>query len=155
VQEQFRIARGEALRFAQPDVSFRGHAIECRINAELPHEAFRPDPGKITEWVPPEGPNIRLDTHCYAGYTVPIFYDSMIAKLIVYGHDRAEAIERMRRALEQFTIGGIGTTLPFLHFVMLDSQFAAGKVNTGLVEQLIGRMPGAAAPLAEAAGSRS
>ena len=145
VQEQFRVARGESLRFAQHDVSFRGHAIECRINAELPREGFRPDPGTITEWCPPEGPNIRLDTHCHAGYTVPIFYDSMIAKLIVYGFDRAEAIDRMRRALEQFTIAGIGTTLPFLHFVMRDPEFAAGKVNTALVEELIARMPGVAA----------
>jgi acetyl-CoA carboxylase biotin carboxylase subunit len=144
VQEQFRVARGESLRFAQSDVSFRGHAIECRINAELPHDGFRPDPGRITEWSPPEGPNIRLDTHCHAGYTVPLFYDSMIAKLIVYGLDRAEAVDRMRRALEQFTIGGIGTTLPFLHFVMRDPDFAAGKVNTRLVEELIARMPRAA-----------
>lgn len=140
VQEQFRVARGESLRFSQSDVTFRGHAIECRINAELPAEGFRPSPGRIVEWRAPEGPNIRLDTHCYAGYAVPMYYDSMLAKLIVYGCDRAEALERMRRALEQFTVSGIGTTLAFLHFVMGHPDFAAGKVNTTLVERLIEQM---------------
>ena len=140
VQEQFRVARGESLRFSQSDVTFRGHAIECRINAELPAEGFRPSPGRLVEWRPPEGPNIRLDTHCYAGYTVPLYYDSMLAKLIVYGCDRTEALERMRRALEQFSVSGIGTTLAFLHFVMGHPDFVAGKVNTNLVEQLIEQM---------------
>ena len=140
VQEQFRVARGESLRFSQSDVTFRGHAIECRINAELPAEGFRPSPGRLVEWRPPEGPNIRLDTHCYAGYTVPLYYDSMLAKLIVYGCDRTEALERMRRALEQFSVTGIGTTLTFLHFVMGHPDFAAGKVNTNLVERLIEQM---------------
>jgi len=140
VQEQFRVARGESLRFSQADVNFRGHAIECRINAELPAEGFRPSPGRIEEWHPPEGPNIRLDTHCYAGYTVPMYYDSMLAKLIVYGGDRAEALQRMRRALEQFSISGVGTTLTFLHFVMGHPDFAAGRVNTSLVERLIEQM---------------
>jgi acetyl-CoA carboxylase biotin carboxylase subunit len=140
VQEQFRVARGESLRFSQSDVTFRGHAIECRINAELPAEGFRPSPGRLVEWRPPEGPNIRLDTHCYAGYTVPLYYDSMLAKLIVYGCDRTEALERMRRALEQFSVSGIGTTLTFLHFVMGHPDFAAGKVNTTLVERLIEQM---------------
>ena len=140
VQEQFRVARGESLRFAQSDVIFRGHAIECRINAEIPAEGFRPSPGRIIEWRPPEGPNIRLDTHCYAGYKVPMFYDSMLAKLIVYGSDRTEAIERMRRGLQQFSIGGVGTTLSFLQFVMGHPDFAAGNVNTNLVERLIEQM---------------
>ncbi len=140
VQEQFRVARGESLRFSQTDVNFRGHAIECRINAELPAEGFRPSPGRIAEWRAPEGPNIRLDTHCYAGYAVPMYYDSLLAKLIVYGCDRTEALERMRRALEQFSVCGIGTTLTFLHFVMGHPDFVAGKVNTNLVEQLIQQM---------------
>ena len=140
VQEQFRIAAGEALRFSQAQVAFRGHAIECRINAELPEEGFRPDPGRITEWLPPEGPNIRVDSHCYAGYTVPMFYDSMLAKLIVHGSDRAEAVQRMQRALERFSVVGIGTTVPFLHFVMCHPDFSAGKVNTRLVEELIPQM---------------
>ncbi len=137
VQEQLRVARGEKLRFSQSDVSFRGHAIECRINAELPEQGFRPSPGLITEWLPPEGPNIRLDTHCYTGYTVPMFYDSMLGKLIVYGTDRAEAVDRMVRALELFTVSGINTTLAFQHFMISHPEFAAGRVNTHLVDELI------------------
>lgn len=140
VQEQLRIARGEALRYSQAGVIVRGHAIECRINAELPEDGFRPNPGLIKQWQPPEGPNIRVDSHCYTGYRVPIFYDSMLAKLVVYGRDRAEAIARMRRALQQFSVEGIGTTVPFLHFVMTDANFAAGKVNTRLLEKLASRM---------------
>ena len=140
VQEQLRIARGERLRFVQSDVTFRGHAIECRINAESPEEDFRPRPGRIVTWLPPQGPNIRLDTHCYAGYVVPMFYDSMLGKLIVYGSDRAEVVERMRRALEQFAIDGIPTTLPFLRFVMTHEGFRAGNVSTRLVDQLIPEM---------------
>ena len=140
VQEQLRIARGERLRFVQSDVTFRGHAIECRINAESPEEGFRPHPGRIATWLPPQGPNIRLDTHCYAGYAVPMFYDSMLGKLIVYGSDRAEAVERMRRALEQFVIVGIPTTLSFLHFVMTQADFVAGNVSTRLVDQLLPQM---------------
>jgi len=137
VQEQFRIAAGEPLGFAQADVQFRGHAIECRINAEAPDQGFRPSPGLITEWQPPEGPGLRLDTHCYSGYAVPMFYDSLLAKLIVLGGDRAEAVARMRRMLEQFTVSGIATTIPFLRFVLGSPDFAAGKVNTRLVEWLV------------------
>jgi acetyl-CoA carboxylase biotin carboxylase subunit len=140
VQEQFRIARGEMLRFSQSDITFRGHAIECRINAELPAEAFRPCPGRIVEWRPPEGPNIRLDTHCYAGYIVPMYYDSMLAKLIVYGRDRTESLERMRFALDKFSIFGVGTTLAFLRFAVGHPDFASGKVNTKLAEQLVVQM---------------
>jgi acetyl-CoA carboxylase, biotin carboxylase subunit len=140
VQEQLRIAGGEALRFSQADVKIRGHSIECRITAELATENFRPSPGRIANWCPPQGPNIRLDTHCYEGYTVPIFYDSMLGKLIVYGIDRAEAIERMRRALDQFSVTGIDTTLPFLRFVMGHPDFAAGKVTTHLIGDLIPQM---------------
>jgi len=140
VQEQLRAARGEALRFSQCDVKFRGHAIECRINAELPAEGFRPSPGRIAEWRPPEGPNIRLDTHCYAGYAIPVHYDSLLAKLIVYGSDRAEALQRMRRALQRFSVSGVDTTLAFLRFVIDCPDFAAGVVNTKLVEQLTWKM---------------
>lgn len=146
VQEQFRIAGGEALRFAQSDVIFRGHAIECRINAELPQQGFRPSPGLITEWLPPQGPNIRLDSHCFAGYTVPMFYDSMVAKLIVYGTDRAEAVQRMLRALEQFSVAGIDTTIAFQHFAVSHPDFMSGKVNTHLVEDLIPQMLAAVNP---------
>jgi acetyl-CoA carboxylase biotin carboxylase subunit len=97
VQEQLRVARGEPLRWSQADVVVRGHAMECRINAEDVAQGFRPSPGLITEWSPPAGPHIRLDSHCHAGYRVPIFYDSMIGKLIVYGMDREDARQRMSR----------------------------------------------------------
>ena len=137
VQEQIRVARGETLRFRQQDIVFRGHALECRINAEVPSEGFRPSPGRITEWDPPQGPNIRLDSHCHAGYAVPPYYDSMIGKLIVYGSDRSEAIERMSHALARFRVEGIGTTLEFLRHVMRHPDFVAGLVSTGLVGQML------------------
>jgi len=137
VQEQFRIAEGQALRFAQSDVVFRGHAIECRINAEVPEEGFRPNAGLIETWDPPVGPNIRLDTHCYAGYQVPIFYDSMLAKLIVYGSTREEAIQRMQRSLERFTVSGVRTTIPFLRFMMQNEDFRRGAVTTHLIDDAL------------------
>ena len=140
VELQLKIAAGEVLPFKQEDIVFRGHAIECRINAELPLEGFRPSPGRITIWKPPQGPNIRLDTHCFEGYEVPIYYDSMLAKLIVYGANRAEAIRRMKNALKRFEVEGIGTTLPFLSFAMNHERFESGQVNTVLVEQLIKEM---------------
>lgn len=142
VQEQFRVARNERLRFTQDDVTFRGHAIECRINAELPEQGFRPNPGRIVQWVPPEGPNIRVDTHCYAGYTVPPDYDSLLAKLVVYGFDRDEAIVRMRRALEQFVVRGIGTTISFMTKLLDHPDFRSGRMTTHLVGTML---PAAAA----------
>jgi acetyl-CoA carboxylase biotin carboxylase subunit len=146
VQEQFRVARGEALRFSQSDVCFRGHAIECRINAELPQAGFRPSPGRITSWLPPEGPNVRVDTHCHAGYSVPVFYDSLLAKLVVYGTDRTEATDRMLRALELFTVSGIDTTIPFLHCLVSQSRFSTGKVSTRLVEDFVTTLAGSPLP---------
>lgn len=137
VQEQFRIADGEPLRVSQSDIVFRGHSIECRINAEIPEEDFRANAGLIEEWAPPIGPNIRVDTHCYAGYRVPIFYDSMLAKLIVYGSTRAEAVQRMRRSLERFVVTGIGTTIPFLRFMMQREEFANAAVTTHLIEDVM------------------
>jgi acetyl-CoA carboxylase biotin carboxylase subunit len=137
VQEQIRVARGEKLRFRQEDIVFRGHAIECRINAEVPQQGFRPSPGRLTEWQPPEGPNIRLDSHCYEGYAVPPYYDSMIGKLIVYGTSREEALERMGQALARFRVAGIGTTMEFLSYVMTHPDFASGKVNTTLVDRMV------------------
>jgi acetyl-CoA carboxylase biotin carboxylase subunit len=133
VQEQFRIADGRPLRFAQSDIVFRGHSIECRINAEIPEEGFRPNAGIIERWEPPVGPNIRVDSHCYPGYRVPMFYDSMLAKLIVYGSTRAEAIERMKSALDRFVVTGVGATIPFLRFMMEREEFAAGAVTTHLI----------------------
>ena len=137
VQEQLRVARGEKLRFAQHDIVFRGHAIECRINAEVPTESFRPSPGRITDWSPPQGPNIRVDSHCYTGYAVPPYYDSMIGKLIVYGSDRDEAIARMDKALAGFRVDGIGTTLDFLRYAVTHPEFRAGRVSTVLVEKMV------------------
>jgi acetyl-CoA carboxylase biotin carboxylase subunit len=137
VQEQIRVARGEHLRFRQEDIVFRGHAIECRINAEVPHENFRPSPGRITQWLPPQGPNIRVDSHCYSGYAVPPYYDSMIGKLIVYGADRTEALDRMGQALARFKVVGIGTTLDFLVGVMAHPEFRAGRVSTSLVGRML------------------
>jgi acetyl-CoA carboxylase, biotin carboxylase subunit len=141
VQAQFRVAKGEPLPFSQRDIQITGHAIECRITAELPHEGFRPNPGQITAWQPPDAPYLRLDTHCYPGYVVPMFYDSLLAKLIVHGADRAQAVSRMKDALARFTVDGIGTTVAFLHFVMGQDEFASGRVNTKLVEHLLDRTP--------------
>jgi len=137
VQEQFRIANGEKLRVTQPDIVFRGHSIECRINAEIAEEGFRPNAGVIERWEPPVGPNIRVDTHCYPGYQVPIFYDSMLAKLIVYGSTRGEAVERMRRSLDRFVVTGVGTTIPFLRFMMGREEFASGAVTTHLIDDVM------------------
>jgi acetyl-CoA carboxylase biotin carboxylase subunit len=136
VQEQLRVAMGERLRFSQSDVVFRGHAVECRINAEVPGEGFRPSPGRITKWHPPDLLNLRLDSHCHEGYMVPPYYDSMIGKLIAYGTDREEALSRMENALTRFAIGGIGTTREFLAFVMSHPDFKAGRVNTTLVDRM-------------------
>ncbi len=146
VEAQLRIAAGQPLGFEQADVVLRGHAIECRINAESPHLGFRPSPGLITCWDAPAGPNIRLDSHCQTGYRVPIHYDSMLGKLIVYGRTRDEALRRMRQALSRFRIEGIDSTIPFLEHVMADPDFAAGRVNTGLVERLIRTFEPAARP---------
>jgi len=137
VQEQLRIARGERLRLSQEQVSIRGHAIECRINAEQVRENFHPSPGEITRWDPPGGPHIRLDSHCREGYVVPIFYDSMVGKLIVYGFDREEARSRMSRALLQFKIEGIDTTLELQRFLIDHPRFASGNVNTVMVESVL------------------
>ena len=133
VQQQFRIAAGEPIGMSQSEIVLRGHVIECRLTAEIPEHDFRPNAGRITQWQPPVGPNIRLDTHCYAGYAVPIYYDSLLAKLIVYGFNRTEAVQRMQRALHRFSISGIGTTLPFLSHLMTWPDFVDGKVTTHLV----------------------
>ena len=135
VQEQFRIAAGEPLRYTQEDIVFRGHAIECRITAELASRGFRPSPGRIRDWQAPQGPNIRVDTHCYAGYEVPLYYDSLLAKLVVYGMNREEAIARMRSACRQFVITGIDHTADFQRQLVSSSRFQAGTMNTGLVDR--------------------
>jgi acetyl-CoA carboxylase biotin carboxylase subunit len=134
VKEQIRVAAGEKLSFtAIPPL--RGHVIECRVNAEDPARNFQPSPGKITTFHPPGGPGVRLDSHVYAGYTVPPYYDSLLAKLIVQGRDRAEALSRMRVALECFVVEGVTTTIPFLARVMQNERFARGDVDTKFLER--------------------
>jgi acetyl-CoA carboxylase biotin carboxylase subunit len=143
VQQQLRVASGLKLDVAQSDIAFRGHAIECRITAELPFENFRPSPGLITTWQPPQDDYVRLDTHCFEGYTVPLHYDSLLAKLIVYGDDRHQAIERTLDALARFEIAGIGTTLPFLKFAIGHALFREGRMNTQAVGKMIAEMTAA------------
>ena len=140
VKEQIRIAAGEPLSIADDFVlGFRGHAIECRINAEDPSRNFAPSPGTISIFHPPGGPGVRVDTHAYAGYVVPPYYDSLIGKLITYGCTREEAIARMRLALDSFIIEGIHTTIPFLLELMQDPEYAAGAVDTTFVERWMAR----------------
>jgi acetyl-CoA carboxylase biotin carboxylase subunit len=134
LQEQLRVAAGERLSIPD-DVELRGHAIECRINAEDPEHNFRPTPGTITTFHPPGGLGIRVDTHVYTGYTVPPYYDSLIAKLIVRARTRDEAIERARVALEMFVIEGVKTTIPFLEQVLDHPDFRAGDVDTQFLER--------------------
>ena len=136
VQEQIRVAQGEPISFSQSKVVPRGHAIECRINAEQPRDDFRPSPGRVTRWEPPEGTGIRVDSHCYAGYIVPPFYDSLLAKLIVIGNTRMEAIARLQRALANFHVAGVDTTIPFLASLVERADFIAGRVNTGWLEKV-------------------
>jgi acetyl-CoA carboxylase, biotin carboxylase subunit len=135
VAQQLRVARGEPLAFKQSDIGFSGHAIECRINAESPQHGFRPCPGRITHWEAPSGPGVRLDTHCYPGYFVPPFYDSLLAKLIVHGAGRSEAIARTKQALATFQVQGIDTGIPFLQTVVDDADYLAGNVNTRWLEK--------------------
>ncbi|MBK9783456.1 MAG: acetyl-CoA carboxylase biotin carboxylase subunit [Betaproteobacteria bacterium] len=134
VQEQIRVAAGEKLRYRQKDIVFRGHAIECRINAEDPF-TFVPCPGKIELYHPPGGPGIRVDSHIYQGYTVPSHYDSMVAKVISYGDTREQAIRRMRIALSEMSIQGIKTNIPLHQELMLDARFIEGGTNIHYLEQ--------------------
>ncbi|HEX3315572.1 MAG TPA: acetyl-CoA carboxylase biotin carboxylase subunit [Gemmataceae bacterium] len=135
VRQQIKVAAGEKLAFAQKDVEHRGVAIECRINAEDPAADFRPSPGVITRWQPPGGPGVRLDTHVSQGYRVPPNYDSMIAKLLVHQPTRAEALAVMRRALSEFRIEGIKTTIPILREIFNHSAFVEGRVDTTFIER--------------------
>lgn len=137
VKEQLRVAAGDSLSLSQEEVQLTGHAIECRINAESPQADFRPCPGRINHWVPPKGSGIRVDTHCYSGYFVPPYYDSLLAKLITKGTDRREAIERMQHALESFIVSGIDTTIPFHQVILRNPDYLNGKVNTRWVEDIL------------------
>ena len=134
VKEQIRVAAGEELSVSEIP-PLRGHVIECRVNAEDPARNFQPSPGRIDVFHPPGGPGVRLDTHVYTGYTVPPFYDSLLAKVICQGRDRQEALRRMQVALESFIIEGVTTTIPFLARVMADPHFQAGDVDTKFLER--------------------
>jgi acetyl-CoA carboxylase biotin carboxylase subunit len=134
VKEQIRVAAGEKLSFTTLPPA-RGHVIECRVNAEDPARNFQPSPGRIDVFHPPGGPGVRLDTHAYAGYRVPPYYDSMIAKVICQGNTRGEALRRMELALESFIIEGVTTTMPFLARVMRNPKFRAGEVDTKFLER--------------------
>jgi acetyl-CoA carboxylase biotin carboxylase subunit len=134
VKEQIRVAAGEPLSVSRMPTP-RGHVIECRVNAEDPARNFQPSPGKIDVFHPPGGPGVRLDTHVYAGYTVPPYYDSLLAKVICQGRDRPEALRRMQVALESFIIEGVTTTIPFLARVMANPRFQSGDVDTKFLER--------------------
>ena len=137
VKEQIRIAAGEKIKIKQKDVEFRGHVIECRINAENPEKNFRPCPGKITGLILPGGNGIRVDTFVYEGYTIPPNYDSMIAKIIAHGKTRNEAISKMKRALEETVIDGVDTNIDFLFKIIRNSNFIRGKYDTSFIEKEI------------------
>jgi len=145
------VAAGEPMTFRQQDVQWRGHAIECRINAEDFEHGFRPSPGKVTYWYKPGGPGLRVDSHVYAGYVIPPYYDSMIGKLIAYGKDRAEAIRRMEIALEEMIVEGVKTTIPFHRLALATDKFRAGDLSTRFVEELLKDRVAPAAPTAPSA----
>src|SRR3954464_3867761 len=134
VQAQIRIAAGEKLPFRQRDIQFRGHALECRINAEDPYK-FTPSPGKITSYHPPGGPGIRVDSHVYQGYSVPPSYDSMVGKVIAYGSSREQAIARMRIALSEMVVEGIQTNIPLHRDLLNDTRFLKGGVSIHYLDQ--------------------
>jgi len=137
IKEQLRIASGEELNIEQKGVRRKGSAIECRINAEDPDRGFMPQSGRVNLYIPPGGPNVRVDSHLYSGYTVPSFYDSLLAKVIAYGKNREEAITTMRRALDEMVIEGVPTTIPFLRRIIEDNRFARGDYRMNLVEELL------------------
>ncbi|HAV62653.1 MAG TPA: acetyl-CoA carboxylase biotin carboxylase subunit [Verrucomicrobiales bacterium] len=137
VKQQIMIAMGEPLKISQSDVQIKGHSIECRINAEDPFGDFRPSPGRIEMYYAPGGRGVRIDSHAYAGYTIPPHYDSMIGKLITTGRDRREAMDLMNRALGEFMITGVKTTIPFQQAILQDPNFRRGVYSTNFVEQLL------------------
>jgi acetyl-CoA carboxylase, biotin carboxylase subunit len=139
VHLQIRIAAGEKLPFQQEDVFLRGHAIECRIYAEDPDNNFFPSPGKITLLLLPSGPGIRRDSGMYEGWTVPIDYDPLLAKLIGYGTDREQATSRLTRALNEYFVGGIKTNISLFRRILNDEDFKAGRLDTGFLDRLLAR----------------
>src|SRR6186713_2359947 len=149
VKEQIRIAAGERLSMKQGDITFTGHAIECRINAEDP-VTFAPSPGVIHAFSVPGGPGVRVDTFVHSECTISPYYDSMIAKIIVHGRDRQEAIARMRRTLEMTVVEGIKTTIPLHLRILADPDFISGKLSTSFMERFLARPGNAGGRLAEA-----
>lgn len=137
IAEQLRIAGGEELGYSQDDIKFSGWAIECRINAESPLNGFLPSPGQITRWEAPQGPDIRLDTHCFGGYTVPPYYDSLLGKLIIHATDRAAAIRHMQLALDGFEVAGIDTNIPLHKFVLQQPEYQRGALSTRYLEKAV------------------
>src|SRR5580693_2785216 len=137
VRYQILIAAGESLQHSQSDIVIKGHAIECRINAEDPFDDFRPSPGRIEMYYQPGGRGVRVDTHAYAGYNIPTNYDSMIGKLITFGKDRREAMDKMSRALGEFMITGVKTTISFQQAILQDPNFRRGVYSTTFIEQLL------------------
>ena len=142
IQEMILVASGEKLSFTQKDIVPRGHTIECRINAEDPAKDFQPSPGLIEAFIPPGGPGVRVDSHCYSGYRIPPTYDSMIGKLLVHRATREKAIATMLRALDEFVIEGPKTTIPIHQAVLRHSDFLAGEHDTGFMERYFSPMPG-------------
>ena len=137
VKEQITVAAGNPLSISQADVKISGHSIECRINAESPGKNFHPSPGRIDAWDPPEGEGIRIDSHCYAGYVVPPYYDSLLAKLVTWGTDRLDAIKKMQYALDNFTISGVDTTVPLHQYILKKSDYLEGRINTRWIEDTV------------------
>ena len=137
VAEQIRVAQGEKLQLTQDEVVLRGHAIECRINAEDPEHDFRPAPGRISGYLPPGGPGVRMDSHVYTDYLIPPYYDSLIGKLIVWAPDRPTAIKRMKRALREYALTGVPTTIGFHQKILETPEFLHGEVYTNFVEQVM------------------
>ena len=140
VREQIRVAAGKALNYTQDDIVLKGHAIECRINAEDSENGFMPCPGTIDAYLAPGGFGVRVDSHCYAGYKIPPYYDSMIGKLICWGRTRNEARRRMYQALKEYVILGVKTTIPFHQQIVEDEVFISGKFNTGFIEDYYKRI---------------
>jgi acetyl-CoA carboxylase, biotin carboxylase subunit len=137
VKEQIRVASGQPLGFSQEDVKPRGHSIECRINAESPEQGFHPSPGRIGLWNPPRGERIRVDTHCHPGYFVPPYYDSLLAKIITWGQNRLEAISQMQKALGNFLVSGVDTTIPFHRYLLRNPSFLQGVIHTRWIEDIL------------------
>jgi acetyl-CoA carboxylase biotin carboxylase subunit len=137
IAEQIRVAQGEKLQLTQDQVRLQGHAIECRINAEDPERDFRPAPGRISGYLPPGGPGVRMDSHVYTDYQIPPYYDSLIGKLIVWGPDRPTAIKRMKRALRECALTGVPTTIGFHQKILETPEFLQGEVYTNFVEQVM------------------